>query len=285
VYFAFERANLTRRRIKAYAQRWGLKTVPIAVLSRMLNLMDPATIPVILDTIKAVEDAYGMPVGAIAFDTLPKGIAAGGGDENSARDVNMAAANLRRIHEVKDLHIALIGHTGKDQSKGSRGSNANQGDWDVEFQIYKKGNGIKSVRVAKANDQDEGTLTAFELQKVKIGVGEDLEDIVTSIVSEKIPSLVGDVESSQEKLPDSQALALRALSDCMEKHGRAPPADLDGAEGLVYDLQMWRDSLFSSGVIEKTSNGNHRKAFQRLHQALARKGYIGVQDGLVWIKR
>ena len=56
VYFAFERANLTRRRIKAYAQRWGLKTVPIAVVSRMLDLMDPATVPVILETIKSVED-------------------------------------------------------------------------------------------------------------------------------------------------------------------------------------------------------------------------------------
>jgi hypothetical protein len=226
-----------------------------------------------------------MPVGSIAFDTLPKGIAAGGGDENSAKDVNRAAANLRRIHDARSLHIAVIGHTGKDQSKGSRGSNANQGDWDVEFQIYKKANGIKLVRVEKANDQDEGDLTAFQLQQVKIGVGEDLEDIVTSIVSENIPILAADVESSQEKLPDSQALALRALSDCLEKHGRAPPADVDGAEGLVCDLQVWRDALFSSGVIETTSNGNHRKAFQRLHQALARKGHIGVQDKLVWMRR
>jgi hypothetical protein len=119
VYFAFERANLTRRRIKAYAQRRGLTTVPIAVVSRMLDLMDPATVPVILETIKSVEDSYGMPVGSIAFDTWPKGIAAGGGDENSAKDVNRAAANLRRIHDALSLHISVIGHTGKDQSRAA----------------------------------------------------------------------------------------------------------------------------------------------------------------------
>jgi hypothetical protein len=283
VYFAFERANLTRRRIKAYAQRWGLTTVPIAVVSRMLDLMDPATVPVILETIKSVEDSYGMPVGSIAFDTWPKGIAAGGGDENSAKDVNRAAANLRRIHDALSLHISVIGHTGKDQSKGSRGSNANQGDWDVEFQIYKKANGIKLVRVEKANDQDEGDLTAFQLQQVKVGVGEDLEDIVTSIVSENIPTFAADVESTQETLSDRQALALCALSDCIEKHGKAPPAGIDLADGRVCDLQVWRDALFSRGIVERRDNGTHRKEFQRLHQGLERKGRIGVQEEFVWI--
>ena len=75
-------------------------------------------------------------------------------------------------------------------------------------------------------------------------MGEDLEDIVTSIVSENIPTCAADVESTQETLSDRQALALCALSDCIEKHGKAPPAGIDLADGRVCGLQVWRDALF-----------------------------------------
>jgi hypothetical protein len=184
VYFAFERALLTRRRILAYAKQWGLTDVPVAVVGQVLNLLDPRSVPVVWDTIKAVEDEWGKPVGAIALDTFPKGIAAGGGEENSAKDVNIVAANLRRLHEKVSVHIAAIGHTGKDESRGSRGSNANQGDWDVEYRISKRADGVKKVWIEKANDQEEGPVTAFLMKPYKLGVGEDLEDITTSIVSE-----------------------------------------------------------------------------------------------------
>lgn len=184
VYFAFERALLTKRRITAYAQQWGLKDIPVAVVSEVLNLMDPRTMGVVWDTIKRAEDMFGMPVGGITFDTYPKGIAAGGGEENSAKDVNRAAANIRTLQEKlnQSLHVALIGHTGKDESRGSRGSNANPGDWDVDFRVAKHDDHVKTVRIEKANDQDEGQVTAFKLKQVQIGFGEDMESITTSIV-------------------------------------------------------------------------------------------------------
>jgi hypothetical protein len=285
VYFAFERAQLTRRRILAYAMEWGLTTVPIAVVNKVLNLLDTKTMPVVLDTIKAAEDFFGLPVGAITFDTFPKGIAAGGGDENSARDVNMAATNLRRLHEQADLHIALIGHTGKDESKGSRGSNANQGDWDVDFRIAKKDDGIKTVRIEKANDQEEGPVTAFRLEQVKIGVGEDLEDIRTSILSAEIPTVTtARNNGGEDRLSDREALALRALSHCLAEHGINP--ELPGfsdAEGHVCPVKTWRDELISRGLLEKQASGGHRTQFQRLRLALERKGQIGQKDGYVWL--
>jgi len=56
--------------------------------------------------------------GLIVIDTYAKGIAANGGDEDKARDQNRAAANLRRVQSLVDIHIALVGHTGKDESRG-----------------------------------------------------------------------------------------------------------------------------------------------------------------------
>jgi AAA domain-containing protein len=143
VYFAFERADLTKKRVWAEAQRDGLGDVPVCVCPGIINLMDPKCVDEIVGTILAAEDKLGMEVGLNIFDTFNKGISAGGGDENQAKDQNTAWGHLRRVHEKMAryhlIHNMGIGHTGKDESRGSRGSNAGTGDNDVEIQISKNG--------------------------------------------------------------------------------------------------------------------------------------------------
>ena len=69
-------------------------------------------------------------------------------------------SNIQHIKNQLGCHIALIGHTGKDESRGSRGSNAILGDADMMVQI--SGEDIKTATVTKANDAPEGRL--FQLQ-------------------------------------------------------------------------------------------------------------------------
>ena len=88
VYFAFERGDLVKRRLTAYARRHNLKALPIAVASQIIDLMHPGCVDVILATIRAAEKRFGIRVGYIVIDTFAKGIAAGGGDEDKARDQN-----------------------------------------------------------------------------------------------------------------------------------------------------------------------------------------------------
>ena len=76
--------------------------------------MHPGCVNVILETIRAAEQRFGIRVGYIVIDTFAKGIAAGGGDEDKARDQNKCLTNLRRLHERAELHVAIVGHTGKD---------------------------------------------------------------------------------------------------------------------------------------------------------------------------
>ena len=99
----------------------------------------------IVETVRTAETHFGCPVGLIIIDTFNKGIAVGGGDENTAKDQNIAAANLQQVQDVlTDIHVALIGHTGKDESRGARGSNAHLGDVDMMVQIS----------VAETSDRD-----------------------------------------------------------------------------------------------------------------------------------
>src|SRR4029079_9653528 len=114
--FAFERADLTKRRLTAYAKQRGKHDLPIAVAGQILNLMDPTCVEIMLATIRAAEQDFGCDLGLIIIDTYAKGIAAGGGDEDKARDQNRVLVNLRRLHELATLHTAIIGHTGKDET-------------------------------------------------------------------------------------------------------------------------------------------------------------------------
>ena len=64
---------------------------------------------------------------------------------------------------MTDIHIACVGHTGKDEGRGHRGSNANVGDMDLMVQITGDG-AVKTATVVKINDGHEGPLTHYNQQ-------------------------------------------------------------------------------------------------------------------------
>ena len=109
---------LTQKRIWAESLRDQFGGLPVVVSPGMLDLMDPACVNVIVGTILRAEDDLGLPVEFISIDTVSKGIACGGGEENAAKDQNRAYGHLRNVHEAMarwhPLHIATVGHTGKE---------------------------------------------------------------------------------------------------------------------------------------------------------------------------
>lgn len=189
VYFALERADLVRRRLAAHCRRYGIETaeldnIPIAVCDRMVDLTSPDSPQHVLATLNAAQDETGIPVTFAVFDTFAKLIAAGGGDEQQARDQGKVFANLQRVkNQMPNLHIALVGHTGKDESRGARGSNAILGDVDVMVQI--SGDAVKTATVIKANDMPEGPLFSFASETHEFGTDEDGDPITVNIVSDE----------------------------------------------------------------------------------------------------
>jgi hypothetical protein len=226
VVFALERADLFKRRLDYYRQRDGLHGLPIAVVDVVVDLLNPACVATIVATVREAERNFGCDAGMLIFDTYNKGIAAGGGDEDKAKDQNRAAANLRNIHGrlENNVHIALVGHTGKDESRGARGSNAHVGDVDVMVQI--SGDSIKIAQVIKGNDQPERTVAEFKMEVVETGRDEDDEPVTTSIVSvehfEPVTSSDrGPAKSKTAKLRDIPKAALHALHECVARSGAA----------------------------------------------------------------
>lgn len=278
LYFALERADLVKRRLIAHRLRDDLPAdLPLAISGQVIDLMHRNCVETIIAAIKAAEDRFGCEAGLLIFDTYAKGIAAGHGDESLAKDQNATLANLRRVLDKANVHIATVGHTGKDESRGERGSNAKLADVDLLVQI--SGETIKTATVKKANDQPEGPLTSFQLEPYEFGLDEDGDPFRTYILAKEILSAT----VIDRKLSDQQQLALEALGEVTLSHG----VQLATVDGLPRGLKsvtadQWKAELFARNIIDKDGK-NPRSRFNELRTRLAAKRLIGCRDDLVWL--
>lgn len=216
VYFAFERGTLTQKRIWAEAERDGLGEPLVTVCPGIIDLLDPKCVTEIVGTLLAAEDRFGTEVGLGIFDTFNKGISAGGGDENQAKDQNRAWGHLRQVHEMMEqyhpVNLCGIGHTGKDETRGSRGSNAGQGDNDVEFQISKDGD-IKAVAINKANELPEGPLMRFRMEPYDTGLKDQDGDKIEVWIPGSEMIAAPKIEKAGPKLTKNQQTMYSILRD------------------------------------------------------------------------
>jgi hypothetical protein len=282
VIFALERADLYRRRLQAYRMRDGLQGLPIAVAGTVIDLLNPNCVDIIVSTVRDAEKNFDRGVGLVIFDTYAKGIAVNGGDEDKARDQNRAAANLRNLQAQIDVHIALVGHTGKNEDRGARGSNAHLGDVDVMVQIT--GEAIKVAEVTKANDQPERGIAEFKMEVVETGRDADGDPVTTSIVSTggSCGAATPQFHKPKKKeLADKPKAGLRALHECIADGEATRPNDVhipETAKGVT--LSTWRDRLEKTRIINP--KGNPRQEFQRIHVTLKNAGAIGIWEEFAW---
>lgn len=212
-YFALERADLVARRLQAHRERDHLDGLPIAIVPATINLMGDNTVPKVLATIRKIEDALGLPVGLTIWDTFAKLISAGGGDENTARDQGRVFTNLQRIKNATNAHVAIVGHTGKDESRGARGSNAILGDADMMATI--SGDNIRTANVIKANDGPEGPLFSFKSEVHDFGPDEDGDPQTVNIVGAEPVETQTECQSNARGWTNGLRLLHEAITDAL----------------------------------------------------------------------
>jgi len=242
VYFALERADLVERRLQAGTSDLGL---PIAIVRDVMDLLSGNSVGRVVATIREAEQALGFSIGLAIFDTFAKLIAAGGGDEDKAKDQGRVFANLQRIKNATGCHVALIGHTGKDETRGARGSNAILGDVDLMVTI--SGSEIKTATIAKANDAPEGPLFSFKSELFEFGHDEDGDPITVNIVSAEAVSATAPQRGGAKLTGTSQKLMFRILHDA-------------GAAGLT--LEEWNSQAKEAGVGRKATLTEARNALE-----------------------
>lgn len=257
MYFALERADLVRRRLEAQIATLGLSYNPgetgnIIAVASTIDLFTEDSVKKVIRTVQNAEAFTGDTVGILIFDTFAKLVAASGGDEDKAKDQGKIFANIERIKEkLGRPHVAIVGHTGKDETRGSRGSNAILGDADVMVTI--SGDAIKTATVTKANDMPEGPLFSFKSEVHEFGVDEDGDPITVNIVSAEQPETLA-ATAREPKLTANQKTMFAMLHTA-------------GKSGLL--LSDWNDQAREAGI------GIKRKAdLNDIRNALLSKGLV-----------
>jgi RecA/RadA recombinase len=114
--------------------------------------------------VQAVTDELG-PLRLIVIDTLNQ--TAAGADENSAKDMGRYIASMKKLRDATGAAVVVVHHSGKDVSKGMRGSTALLGAMDttVEVERATDGHSIK-VAVHKQKDAERESPIRFNLENV-----------------------------------------------------------------------------------------------------------------------
>ncbi|MDV6873277.1 transcriptional regulator [Pseudomonas aeruginosa] len=113
---------------------------------------------------QTVADELG-PLKLIVIDTLNQ--TAAGADENSAKDMGRYIASMKLLRNATGATVVVVHHSGKDLSKGMRGSTALLGAMDttVEVERASDGHSIK-VTVKKQKDAERESPMRFNMEKV-----------------------------------------------------------------------------------------------------------------------
>jgi AAA domain/Bifunctional DNA primase/polymerase, N-terminal/Primase C terminal 2 (PriCT-2) len=127
---------------------------------------------------RQIELAGGADI--VVVDTLTA--AAPSADQNSQMDMGIVIDHCRAIRAATGAMIFWIHHSGKDPSKGSRGSSAIPAAVDCEIEITVLPNGNRQADVTKLRDGESGEVFPFVLRQVHLGTDDDGEPITSCVV-------------------------------------------------------------------------------------------------------
>lgn len=179
LYVPLEGAASVRARLAAYRKENPGLNPPFGLVSQTVNFLSAESVDGLIQTIKAAESETGEAVSLVIIDTFARAIP--GGNENDAMDVGVAVSQADRVRAETGAAVGFIHHTGKDPSKGARGSSALRAAIDTEI-LIEGVSGTRTATATKQRDLEIGEPMPFDLVPVQIGIDPDDHQAVTSCV-------------------------------------------------------------------------------------------------------
>ncbi len=214
------------------------------------------------------------PVSMIVIDTLAR--AMGDGDENTARDMGMLIASVDHIRAETGAHVMLVHHSGKDTSKGARGSGSLRGAADTEIEITRDGS-VVVAEPRKQRDMAFSAAFAYELQGVFLGDDQDGDPVTSCVVSP-----LDEAPKKRVKISGQAKVALQAFGDALAAHGAVKSGEMFPPNRQCVSLDHWREFCDRHSLSSGESDSARRTAFMRAKTILQEKGAICVVDDFAW---
>ncbi len=280
LYVAAEAQESFANRLMAYKIANGLddETVPFADIAQRPNILNPADVSGLIESIEIAGADFEAPVSFICIDTLAA--VTPGAEENSAADMTKAMDALLSIKEKTGAAVCFVHHTGKDESRGARGHSSLKAALDTMITV--SADPVSAFSIAsmeKQRDMEAGDDFTFGLDVVEILTREN-GTVLTSCVVRQL-----DTMPKRVKLSPKLRRALGSLENLVADHGEsAPDAKHYPAGAQVVAVETWRENLVMAGIIDEQGK-NPRQQWKYLRDVLAERGAIAEWNGRVWIVR
>lgn len=223
--------------------------------------------------IDAIENRCRAP-SLIIIDTLA--MAFGGGDENTAKDMGLFIANCSRLKTETGAHVMVIHHSGKDTSKGARGSGSLRAAADSEIELTRSG-GVIMANDRKQRDKEKGDVFAYKLRSVFLGSDEDGDAVTSAVVTVTKPV------KKATHLKGQLLIAKQALEAALADHAETIQRQGFPKDSQCVSIGKWREFCHRLGLSKGSSDSAARTAFLRAQKALTEKGIVSAFDGFAWL--
>jgi len=295
LYIAGEGFGGVGARIKAIKQHYQTEDgAPIYVIRHQLNLRASVEdFNALMVAIETLVMETGIDFKLIVVDTLAR--AFGGGDENSASDMMQFVVTCGRIQQiVQGAALMILHHSGKDQSRGMRGSSALLGAVDTELELIRFEDSMKGIiRTAKQKDGEDGTRYGFEMVKVELAAPAgslQIGDPVTSLAVQASDSAKTDHAKMTEKKPPAnkdggkwQPYELPALYRAIKNKGFNDV--IDGVSLKVVNIDDWKEELKLQASAYDATKTQINNAIWTAKGRLKTKNLGGHHDKVAWLNQ
>lgn len=277
VYLAAEAGHGIRKRLDAYATHHGIdpSEVPFFVIPSAVNLTDTDDQNAL---VRAVKESQSPEPALIIIDTLARTL--GDQDENSAQGMGLFVRAVDRLREETGAHVMIVHHSGKDTTRGARGSTALLGAVDTEIAVEKSDAGEMFARVTKQRDGEVGAEMPFNLAVIELGIDQDGDPIASCAVEHSF----AEVQKGRRALTGANRIAFETLRKVIDERGEELAGSSDIPLGIkAVAMEHWRHGCYFASISTADGTEAKRKAFTRASAKLRGMGRIGIANDFVWI--
>ncbi|WP_447216436.1 AAA family ATPase [Escherichia coli] len=173
------------RRVKAWEVVHGEQVKNLYLVNRPIFPAVPLDVDEMVIAARQVERETGKPVRMIILDTLARCF--GGNDENDSRDMGAFIRGCDELKRRTGATVLVVHHSGKDETKGARGSSAFRASLDAEYRIRREDAGSEALVISctKMKDAEELKEAAYDLRVVELFTDADGELITSLVVVDK----------------------------------------------------------------------------------------------------
>lgn len=261
-YIAGEGHNGLARRFCAWSEARGvsLADAPLYVSNRSAALTEGASAKTVSATVRELAAATGATPSLIVVDTLARNF--GAGDENSAADMGAFVTNLdNELRHPWKATVAIVHHSGKDISKGARGSTALRGAVDAEYEITKDESGTIRMQPHKMKDAENPEPLAFRLHSVELPL---LDEDGNRVFGAALHStdFIEAPKGGKAGRGKHQTEMLRVLRELEREHReRLSASGFDSSQALV-KVEAWENRIKRDGNVPRQRLYDARKSLE-----------------------